>query len=117
MYPEAIDEANKARSLYESPRSASFLGFALARAGKTKEAMVELNGLLALSRKEYVSPYNIAMIYAGLGNADKAIDWLEKGIEVRDPRMTFLKVEPKWNSLRGDERFVSVKRQMAFGKD
>jgi len=114
MYPEAIDEANKARSLYESPRSASFLGFALARAGKTKEAMVELNGLLALSRKEYVSPYNIAMIYAGLGNADKAIDWLEKGIEVRDPRMTFLKVEPKWNSLRGDERFVSVMRQMAF---
>jgi hypothetical protein len=48
------------------------------------------------------------MIYNGLGDREAALLWLEKGYEQRDPRMVFLKVEPKWNNLRDDPRFQSL---------
>ncbi|MGI8788906.1 MAG: hypothetical protein ACR2HG_14280 [Pyrinomonadaceae bacterium] len=42
----------------------------------------------------------------GLGETDKALEWLEKGYEQRDPKMAFLKVESKWNNLRSEPRFI-----------
>ena len=47
-----------------------------------------------------MSPYNIAMIYQGLGEREATLAWLERGYEQREPRMVFLKAEPKWASLR-----------------
>jgi len=52
------------------------------------------------------------MIFNGLGEQDHALDWLEKGYEQRDPKMTFLKVEPKWNDLRSLPRFVDLMKRM-----
>lgn len=108
MYPEAIDEARRARAIYESPRSVSFLGYALARSGREAEARAELAEMLETARERYVSPYNIAMIYNGLGDREQTLSWLERGIEIRDPRMIFLKVEPKWKNLNGDPRFENI---------
>jgi hypothetical protein len=73
-----------------------------------------LEALLKLSTKRYVPPYNIAMIYHGLGERDETLAWLERGIEHRDPRMTSLKVEPKWNNLRADPRFQDLLRRVGF---
>jgi hypothetical protein len=42
----------------------------------------------------------------------RPLDWLEKGYEQRDPKMTLLKVEPKWNNLRSDPRFTSLLKRM-----
>lgn len=114
MYPEAIAEARRARAIYESPRSVSFLGYALARSGHQAEARAELAELLAISKEKYVSPYNVAMIYNGLDERDKVITWLERGIEVHDPRMIFLTVEPKWHNLKGDPRFDAIVRKVGL---
>ena len=60
---------------------------------------MSLEELKRQSLKGYVPPYDIAMIYAALGEKDHALDWLEKGYEARDVHMIFLKVDPKVGQL------------------
>ena len=76
--------------------------------------MAELEGLLKLSTERFVPPYLIALVYNGLGERDEALAWLERGFEQRDPSMTFLKVEPKWNNLRDDSRFQDLLRRVGL---
>jgi len=49
-----------------------------------------------------------------LGDRDETLKWLKRGYEQRDQRMVFLKVEPKWNNLRGDPRFQDLMRRVGF---
>jgi eukaryotic-like serine/threonine-protein kinase len=114
MYAEAVAAARKSLESNFVTRTISFLAYALAKSGKRAEARAELEKLLKLSRESYVPPFNIALIYNGLGESDETLRWLERGIETRDPRMTFLKVEPKWNNLRDDARFQNLLRRMNF---
>jgi serine/threonine-protein kinase len=73
-----------------------------------------LEELSKLSTTRYVPPYHIALIHNGLGEEDQALTWLERGFEQRDAKMVFLKVEPKWNNLRNEPRFVVLMRGMNF---
>jgi TolB-like protein/Tfp pilus assembly protein PilF len=114
MYGEAVAASRSARDVYDSTRAVSFLGYALAKSGKPREARAELEGLLKLSAKRWVSPYNVALIYNGLDERDQTLAWLERGIQQRDPRMTFLKAEPKWNNLRDDPRFQDLMQRVGL---
>jgi len=114
MYREAVEHSRPMSSVYDSPRANSFLGYALAKLGREREARAELEKLLKLAKETYVSPYNVAMIYNGLGEREETLRWLERGFREREPRMTFLKVEPKWNNLRGEPRFMELMRRMNF---
>ena len=115
MYGEAVAEARKAKELSgASSIPASSLGYALAKSGRPAEARGLLGGLLKLSGERYVSPYHVALIYHALGERDETLAWLERGLEKRDPRMTSLKVEPKWNDLRTDPRFQNLLRRVGF---
>jgi len=113
MYGEAVAEAQKARD-FSGGRShpMMFLGYALAKSGKRAEARGLLEGLLKLSTESYVPPYFVALVYNGLGERDDALAWLERGFEQRDPFMTFLTVEPKWNNLRSDPHFQDLLQRM-----
>jgi hypothetical protein len=62
----------------------------------------------------YVPPFNVAMIYNGLGDREKPFEWLEKAYADRDVRLTFLKVERKWDPIRSDERFRALARRLAL---
>jgi len=115
MFAEAVAEARKAKELSGvSTRPTVFLGYALAKSGKRAEARAELEGLLKLSQERYVSPYNIAMIYNGLGEREETLAWLGRGLRQREPRMVFLKAEPKWNNLRDDPRFQDLVRSVGL---
>jgi len=115
MHGEAIAAATRARELSKvNSESISLVGYSLAKSGKPAEARAELEGLLKLSKERYVPPYNIALVYNSLGERDKTFEWLEKGYEQRDVRMIFLKVEPKWDSLRSDHRFQALMRKVGF---
>jgi serine/threonine protein kinase/TolB-like protein/Tfp pilus assembly protein PilF len=115
MFDQAVAEARKARELPGvSSIPAGFLGFALARSGKQAEARAVLEGLLKSAKEQYISAYAIAMIYNGLGERDQALAWLETAYQNREPRMAFLKVEPKWNSLRDDPRFQDLFRRVGL---
>ena len=117
MYAEAVAEAHRARKLSPVQTTAiSFDGYALAKSGRCDEARVALNELLKLSTGRFVPPYHIALVYHGLGEQDETFAWLERGFQQRDPKMTFLKVEPKWNNLRSEPRFIALIKQMNFEK-
>ncbi len=115
MLAESVVEARKARELNSfNSQPAAQLSYALAKSGKQAEARGVLEELLKVSTQRYVSPGNIALAYNGLGERDKTLTWLERGFEQRDVKMVFLKVEPKWNNLRGEPRFQDLMRRVGF---
>ena len=89
---------------------------ALARgytAGGYPEAMrLAAETLAARSRTTYVQPTGIASLYAYAGDSDRALEWLEKAHDERDPVLVGLSVAPKWDSLRDDPRFQELRRRM-----
>ena len=91
----------------ESEASAS-LGFAYGMAGKATEAKAIINQLEALSKKRYVSPLYFAIVYTGLKDNDKAIEYLDKAFDARHPGLVLIRIEPMFDGLRGDERFKAL---------
>jgi tetratricopeptide (TPR) repeat protein len=91
----------------ESEASAS-LGFAYGMAGKQTEARAIISQLDALSKKRYVSPLYFAIVYAGLKDDDKAIEYLNKAFDARHPGLVLIRIEPMFDSLRGDNRFKAL---------
>jgi hypothetical protein len=61
------------------------------------------------AKRRYVSPYDLATIYAGLGEKEQALAWLEKAYEDRSGWLgLWLKVDPKFDGLRADEHFHNL---------
>ncbi|MCA1602435.1 MAG: protein kinase [Acidobacteria bacterium] len=115
MFSEAVAEARKAGEVNPTnSQPIAFSNYALAKSGKQAEARAAVGELLKSSTERYVPPYNIAMIYNGLGDRDEALAWLKRAYEQRDVRLVFLKVEPKWNNLRNDPRFQDLLRRVGF---
>src|SRR5712692_415586 len=81
------------------------LGHVYAMSGQKGEARSVLDELKQLSGQQYVPASSIALIYAGLGEKEQAFAWLEKAYEERAFQMQFLKVEPRWDTLRSDPRY------------
>lgn len=94
--------------------TSSLLGYAFARTGRSEEARNVITELLNAEAERPVPPYNIAMIYNGLGETGKAVEWLEKAFTERDMRMTRLKVDRKWDRLREDPGFKAIFAKMKF---
>ena len=115
MFTEAISEANFAKKLSGgSSFAAAFAAYALAKSGKWAEARQILDELLELSKVRNIPPYHIALIYNGLDEREKTFESLEKAYEKRDPKLAFLKVEPKWNNLQSEPLFIELMRRMNF---
>jgi tetratricopeptide (TPR) repeat protein len=110
----AIAEFQKARQLDDSPEILAYLGRTYALAGRRREAEKVIAELQEISKKRYVSPYDIAIIYAGLGQKDQALEWLRKAYESRAEGMCNLKTDPRLNDLRSDPRFQELLRLMNF---
>ncbi len=86
------------------------LGQAYALMGRAADARAVLAKVLAMAEKRYVSPPFLAWLYAGLGERDQAFEQLQKGYDDRSWPMIFLKVEPKYDLLRGDPRYARILR-------
>jgi TolB-like protein/Flp pilus assembly protein TadD len=92
----------------------SLRGYILAKLGRMHEAGEVLHSLEAVPRERYVPPYAVALVNAGLGRHDLAVDWLERAYEARDVHLVFLPVEPKWDCLRADPRFQAIVGRCSF---
>jgi tetratricopeptide (TPR) repeat protein len=115
MYGEAIAELQKAVQLSAGdPYYEGALGHAYAVSGNARAARRMLVVLKSRSRQQYIPAYAIALIYAGLGEKDKAFSWLGKAYEDRSTSLAYLKVDPVLNSLRADPRFVALVQRIAF---
>jgi TolB-like protein/Tfp pilus assembly protein PilF len=111
LHNEAIEEYSNNEFML---RNHWHLGYFYGVAGKKEKALELLNYYLELSEKEFVGPAIIAFIYIGLGEKDKAFEWLEKTYEQREARLDLLKVEPMYDNLRSDPRFQDLLDRMNF---
>ena len=111
----AISELRKASDLsHQSPLMVSALAHAYALSGNQAKAQELLTLLFTESRKQYVSPFYIGVVYAGLAKNDAAMDWLEKAYGDRSNGLVFLRVEPELDSLRTSPRFIALQRGLNF---
>ena len=114
-YSEAIDELTRARDLSgNSTEPLMQLGYALAKAGKREQAMAVITELENRAKQRFVSSYNFAMIFNGLGETEEALRRLQKSLDDREIQMAFLKVDSRWDNLRSESRFAGLIRQMQF---
>lgn len=113
MFKEAIAEFEicVARS-GGSPIYVAAVAEAHGRWGNRGKALKILGQLQQASSKRYVSPGDISLIYAGLGDKDEAFAWLERAYEQRDATLVWSKVAPECDSLRSDPRFQDLLRRM-----
>jgi eukaryotic-like serine/threonine-protein kinase len=108
LHREAVAEWQKALTLAGNPELAVAIEQDFRTSGYQAVLQDWLDGLQELARREYLSPYEIAQVYARIGNREETLAWLEKAFQVRDSRIVALKVEPAFASLRSDSRFRSL---------
>lgn len=108
-FPEAIAELEQAHRLNDIPQTFAALGHGLAISGQRDEGQKVIAELQEKAKRRYVSPYDIAAIYAGLGEKEQALAWLEKAYDDRSGWLAlWLKVDPKFDCLRSDLRFSDL---------
>jgi eukaryotic-like serine/threonine-protein kinase len=112
-FEQALSELETASRLsHEETLPVFLLGFCNARAGKIRVANGILRNLLTRSVTNYVSPGGIAIIYVGLGDRDKAFEWLNRALDDRSGVFEFIKVDPLFDALRADPRFAQLLKRM-----
>ena len=112
MYAEALEEAKKAYVSVGDDEVEEALDRGYAQGGYQGAMRLAAETLAARSRTTFVSPLEIAGLYARAGENDRAIEWLERTIKGRDPNMVLLSVAPQWDTLRDDPRFQNLLRRM-----
>jgi serine/threonine protein kinase/tetratricopeptide (TPR) repeat protein len=106
QYKEAIDEFRIAESLSPGDVAAQAdLGHGYAISGKKQDAEEILRELQQQQGKKYVSAYDFAVVYAGLRDVSKTLDWLEKAYVERNGRLANLGVHPQFAFLRNEPRW------------
>ncbi len=86
----------------------------LAYSGRQDEARSELVDLTVARQTSYVSPFELAAGFAAVADHDEALLWLSRALEERDGGLAFLLVDPRFDGLRQDPRFVSLLETMKF---
>jgi eukaryotic-like serine/threonine-protein kinase len=117
MYAQAIAEFQRWSSLSGGdPAATGALGHAFAVSGKHGEAQKALVKLKELSKSRYVSPYDVAVIYVGLGDKDQAREWLQKAFEDHSAWLIWLDVDPRFDVLHADPRYRDLLRRMGLSQ-
>ena len=107
-YEEAVAALQKGRALAHTPRSIGALGHAYALWGRRAEAEEALGELRAMQKQRYVSPFDSALVHLGLGHTEVAREWLDQAYRLRCYELVWLKVDPRWDRLRSDSRFMKI---------
>ena len=90
------------------------MGHALATCCTPDEARAILAELAARAKKRYVPSYQVALVHAGLGDKERAFESLEQAFDERSTLLTYLKMDPRFDSLRADPRFKAMLRRLNF---
>ena len=109
LYADAEREIRKAQDPKEyDPNAAASLGHVFALQGKRGEARRLIDQMERESKKLYLSPYHIAVIYAGLGDKDEAFANLNRAADERSTLLVYLRMDPRLSGLRSDSRFQAL---------
>ena len=92
-------------------------GYIYGMAGETEKVRVVLEYHLEQSKIRFIKPTDFTVIYAALGEFDKALDYLEQAYEEREGWLVLLQVEPLYDNLRDEPRFQAILEKMNFPPD
>jgi tetratricopeptide (TPR) repeat protein len=91
------------------------LGYLYAKTGRVKEARNILEEFEDLAQHDrYASAYAVAVVYAGLGDTERAFACLDAAYRERSPWLVWLKRDPRWNDIRADVRFQRLVRMVGL---
>ncbi len=108
-YELAVTEGEKGVSLSGgSPLMRAALAYTLAAAGRTREALQILQDLTTQAKEKYVAPYFFAGIHLGLGENERALEYLRKCYEEHSHWLIYLRIDPSMDGLRDNPAFQSL---------
>lgn len=117
MFGEAIKDYRQALEL--SPEDQNYLaalGHVYASSGNNSAARNILDTLFVLNKKEHVSPFFFALVFAGLNDKEMALEWLEKSYEEKSGSVRYLKMEPRLQNLRNEPRYAALMKKIGLEK-
>lgn len=89
-------------------------GYTLGVMGRTDEARAVREEMERLSTRRFVTAYGIALVHAGLGDKAEAFTWLDKAFAERSHWLVWLRLDPRWKTLRSDPRFAVLVDRMKY---
>jgi tetratricopeptide (TPR) repeat protein len=92
--------------------AAAALGYAYGRAGKFEDARRMIRELDESSKTDFIPPFEKALVYLGMGMRDEAFPLLEESYELRLPNLANLTVDPIYDDIRTDPRFIDLVRRV-----
>jgi tetratricopeptide (TPR) repeat protein len=113
-YNEYVTELQEGLRLNGLERQAEEVGRAYKSSGAKGAAKSQLQSLRRRRSQGYVPASSIAAGYLRLGDKDNAVAWLEKAYEERDPELAWARVEPVWDGLRSEPRFIALMHRLGF---
>ena len=102
------------KSLPDNNAALTALGHAQGMAGKRADAEKIISRLQELSKQQYVSPFQTAVVYAGLDERKLALDWLEKSQQERFNWLPFIQIDPVFKNLRSEARFLELSKNLGL---
>jgi tetratricopeptide (TPR) repeat protein len=114
LWKLAVEEFQRAVALSHDSESLTGLAYAYSASGERAEALKIVDQLRAQPASNYVSPFNMAAVFTGLGEKDKAFSYLDRAYHERDSRLPFLAVDRWFEPLRSDPRFVELCSRMGL---
>ncbi|HET9326000.1 MAG TPA: protein kinase [Candidatus Eisenbacteria bacterium] len=114
MGSQALASLEQATKLSGSLNLKASLGHAYARFGDASRAREILSLLTERTRKGYVPSYFFALVYVGLGDKDRAFEWLERAYQERSTVLAYLRIDPRLAPLRSDPRYSALVRRLGF---
>jgi TolB-like protein/Flp pilus assembly protein TadD len=113
-FDAAIEAFRKGLAIEDDQTARASLAYALAVAGRRDEALEILRQLQDEARTTFISAYNFAVLYVGLGDKNEAFAWLDKACEERASLLPCLKVNPRLDSISADPRFEKVAQRVGL---
>lgn len=112
---ESLAEAARAESVIPGwPVIVVQRGYTLGVMGRAAEARAVLGELERMSAKRFVTAYGMALVYTGLGDKEQAFAWLEKAFAERSHWLMWLRLDPRWKTLRSDPRFTELVERLQY---
>ena len=107
-YAEAIDAFHRALEVERISILKAMLAHTHAIAGNREQALALLEELERERTERYISPYDIALVHAALGDTPRALEHLRAAVEDRSAWMVFFEVDPRLDPLRGERAFREI---------
>jgi len=108
MHEQAIEAFEKAVEYSRNQEALAPLAQVYAQVGKTEKANALLEEMIVSTAGRYLAAPMIARVHLGLGEVERALDWLQKGLEERSYWMVFLKMDPVYDPIRSHPRFKEL---------